>query len=96
MLADNNCVCVVKVRLLDAVHGEFLLLLEQMIGSQKKHIDADGAACAKLCLMRFLLLDHLQRMIALILFVDSRTAALACRLCQGSALHFLLHAHGLC
>ena len=41
-------------------------------------------------------LDHLQRMIALILFVGGRTAALACRFCQGSALHFLLHAHGLC
>ena len=36
MLADNNSVCVVKVRLLDAVDGQFLLLLEQMMGSQKK------------------------------------------------------------
>ena len=41
-------------------------------------------------------LDHLQRMIALILFVGGRTAALAGRFCQGSAPHFLLRAHGLC
>ena len=96
MLADNNCVCVVKVRLLDAVDGQFLLLLYQMIGGQKKHIDADSANCAKLYLMCLLLLGHLQRMVALTLIVDGRAAAQACRLCQGSALNFLLHAHGLC
>ena len=81
---------------LDAVDGQFLLLLNQMIGSQKKHIDADGANCAKLYLMCLFLFDHLQRMIALIVFVGGRTEALACRLCKGSALHLLLHAHSLC
>ena len=96
MLADNNCVCVVEFCLLDAVDRQFLFPLCQMIGGQKKHIDAYGANCAKLHLMCLLLLDHLQKMIALILFVDGRAAALACRLCQGSALHFSLHAHGLC
>ena len=85
-----------KVRLLDAVVGQFLLLLDQMIGSQKKHIDPEGENCAKLYLMCLFLLAHLQRMITLILFVDGRTVTLACRLCQGSALNFLLHAHGLC
>ena len=65
MLADNNYVCVVKVRLLDAFECAFSL-------------------------------GHLQRMVALTLIVDGRAAALACRLCQGSALNFLLHAHGLC
>ena len=85
-----------KVRLLDAVNGQFLLLFYQIIGSQKKHIYADGANCAELYLMCPSLLDHPQRMIALILFVDDRTAALAYRLCQGNAVLFLLHAHGLC
>ena len=96
MLADNNCVCVLKIRLLDAVDGQFLLLLDQIIGIQKKHIDADGANCAKLHLMCLFLLGHLQRMVALTLIVDGRAAALACRLCQGNALTLLLHAHGLC
>ena len=96
MLADNNCVCVVEFCLLDAVDSQFLLLLDQIIDSQKKHIDADGANCAKLYLMCPSILDHLQRMIALILFVDDRTAALAYRLCQGNAVLFLLHAYGLC
>ena len=59
MLADNNCVCVAKVRLLDAVDGQFLLLFYQMIGSQKKHIDAYGANCANLYLMSLFLLGHL-------------------------------------
>ena len=96
MLANNNCVCVVKVCLLDAVDGQFLLLLDQIIGIQKKHIDADGAKSTKLYLVCLFLLGHLQRMVALTLIVDGRAAALACRLCQGSALNFLLHAHGLC
>ena len=86
----------VEFCLLSAVDGQFLLLLYQMIGGQKKHIDADSANCAKVYLMCLFLLDYGQRLIALILFVNGRTAALACRLCQGSALHFLLHAHGLC
>ena len=85
-----------KVRLLDAVDGQFLLLFYKMIGSQKKHIDAYGANCANLYLMSLFLLCHLQRMVALTLIVDGRAAALACRLCQGSALNFLLHANGLC
>ena len=74
----------------------FCFWFYQMIGSQKKHIDAYGANCANLYLMSLFLLDHLQRMAALTLIVDGRAAALSCRLCQGSALTFLLHAHGLC
>ena len=85
-----------KVRLLDVVDGQFLLFFCQMIGSQKTHIDAYGANCANLYLMSLFLLGHLQRMVALTLVVDGRAAALARRLCLGSALNFLLHAHGLC
>ena len=96
MIADSNCVCVVEFSLLDAVDGQFLSLLNQMILSQKKHIYADGANCAKLYYFASSFWVIIQRTIALILFVGGRTAALACRFCQGSALHFLLHAHGLC
>ena len=85
-----------KVRLLDAVDGQFLLLLDQIIGIQKKHIDADGANSTKPYLVCLFLLGHLQRMGALTPIVDGRAVALARRHCQGSALNFLLHAHGLC
>ena len=64
----------VEFCLLSAVDGQFLLLLYQMIGGQKKHIDADGENCARLYLECLFLLGHLQRMVALTLIVDSRAA----------------------